>query len=253
MKIFPTCAQWNKWTLPSKATYISLWIGLIALLIAVYTILFQNTLTKEDIKSFATRDDIDSILSAQLKNLTLFSVPEFSQSYPGYSFQMMIYLEKQKTKRRKFIFDSGEFQDRNRISLYLDENNNLCFRIIDQNKESHTLVVPEGKDTFRFDELMFLVCEYVIIGNKSLMKIFVNLKDIGNIELPFNLQLASEINLKNTNIGCDLKGENCCSFVISTFSNGRKTLTTNQKIAFFNAVKKYFESVNAKWAKHIRD
>jgi hypothetical protein len=35
MKIFPTKKQWSKWSLPAKAGYCSLWIGVIAFIVAI--------------------------------------------------------------------------------------------------------------------------------------------------------------------------------------------------------------------------
>ena len=46
MKLIPTRAQWNGWTLPSKASYIGCVIGIVALLFAGIIALFSNDYDK---------------------------------------------------------------------------------------------------------------------------------------------------------------------------------------------------------------
>lgn len=42
MKIFPSKEQWNRWTLPSKASYLALWIAIIGLLVMIPSCLINR-------------------------------------------------------------------------------------------------------------------------------------------------------------------------------------------------------------------
>ena len=252
MKILPNKEQYSKWSLPSKYGFWALILAIIGILIYIASFFQSKPITKEDIKDLVTNERLDSILSIQLKSIEISENLELSKSHKGYSYQMMIYLDERKVDSRQFIFDSGDDFEKDRISLYLDTDNNLCFRIIDENKEVYTLKVPSGDNTFKFNELMFLICEFAKSDTAPFMKLYVNLKDIANLVLPFSFRLAENINLKHTTIGCDLNGSNCVSFVISMFANGRKTFSTEEKRKLFNINKWYLSQVNPEWTKQIK-
>jgi len=60
MRIIPTKEQWKKWTLPSKATYISVWIGAISLLSFIVVQTRSRGITEEhsgDIHQAVTGND----------------------------------------------------------------------------------------------------------------------------------------------------------------------------------------------------
>ena len=47
MKIFPTKKQWNKWSLPTKAGYSSVWIGVIAFVVGTIVALILHNLSNQ--------------------------------------------------------------------------------------------------------------------------------------------------------------------------------------------------------------
>jgi len=51
---------------------------------------------------------------------------------PGFSWNLCIKLNHPQSGRNNFIADSGERFDQNRISIFLDADRNLCFRVIGQ-------------------------------------------------------------------------------------------------------------------------
>ncbi len=63
MNIFPTKAQWNKWSLPSKATYVGVWIGAIALIITIVFPIIQSRFTAKIERPLLSVMSIDSYLN----------------------------------------------------------------------------------------------------------------------------------------------------------------------------------------------
>ncbi len=55
MKIFPTKQQWDDWTLPSKASYISVWLGIVALLPFLFSISSKHLPAPEMIRQLGER------------------------------------------------------------------------------------------------------------------------------------------------------------------------------------------------------
>jgi hypothetical protein len=64
MKIIPSKIQWNKWSLPSKAGYIGVWIGLIGLIVAILIPIIQMFMTKKDDRPLISITSVDSYLNA---------------------------------------------------------------------------------------------------------------------------------------------------------------------------------------------
>lgn len=63
MIIIPSKNQWNKWSLPSKAGYISFWVGLIGLIIAILSPLIQMFITNKVERPLISMTSIDSYIN----------------------------------------------------------------------------------------------------------------------------------------------------------------------------------------------
>lgn len=97
-----------------------------------------------------TSYNIDSIKNEQRKwreESGLLSDPcEIAGS--GFSFYLVLEYSEISDLRRKFLFDLGESEHFNRISLYFDLDNNIIFRIIDKNGESFICKAPRSSYIF---------------------------------------------------------------------------------------------------------
>ena len=132
-------------------------------------------------------------------------------------------------KKRKFIFDSGERDDKNRMSLYLDYDNNLVFRIIDDNGETFSVEAPQTFLTFKLNAAYFICCDAGISDKFSYMRIFLDDKEIARQEFHAPINLFSK-NMSNIIVGADMHHQNNGKFTMSHISVGknlkRKTITS---------------------------
>jgi len=57
MSLFPTKTQWANWKLPSKASYIGMWVGILALIVAIILFFLSNIPPQSKLSGILTPDD----------------------------------------------------------------------------------------------------------------------------------------------------------------------------------------------------
>jgi len=62
MKIVPTKGQWNKWSLPTKAGYFSVWIGVMSLIVTLALHILSTQLTTQENASTKSGIQIDELI-----------------------------------------------------------------------------------------------------------------------------------------------------------------------------------------------
>jgi type II secretory pathway pseudopilin PulG len=99
MKIIPTKAQWKKWGLPSKASYVGCALGVLGILLAIVLTIFTNfthvqisnkltekTLSNSEIKASAILQDVkaNSVSISIVNN----QIPNASDNVPAPLFKL---------------------------------------------------------------------------------------------------------------------------------------------------------------------
>jgi hypothetical protein len=116
-----------------------------------------------------TKTDIDWLFEK-------FEVPDITSeaSFPGASIAMVLNINQQNEKRRKYFFDLAENTNTNRISLFLDANDIMVFELIDGFGEKYNVRIPPN--IFPFNEYFFLYCEYGTTEELSFLRVFIENK-----------------------------------------------------------------------------
>src|SRR3990170_5181400 len=104
---------------------------------------------------------------------------------PEYNIELVIILHKQFELRNKYIFDLGSIDNKSRISVYLDKDNYLCFRVIDENSKAYIVklsnIIFERQLQFNF--------KFAKHPSISYMEIYLNGKPVAekifNYRIPF--------------------------------------------------------------------
>ena len=95
-----------------------------------------------------------------IENLNSNLQDKADKKLPGFGISTILTIHSLNEKRRKFIFDFGKMEEKDRVSLYLDTDNNFVYRIIDREAESHIIKVPQKIHTFRAESVYYLLLEY---------------------------------------------------------------------------------------------
>lgn len=125
----------------------------------------------------------DSLRLAQFKHKS--SEKSYYYDFEGISIDLIIETYLLNERRNEYIFDRGKDQNQNRISVFFNEDNNICFRVVDNNSDIFMLKV-----TGQFnDEILFLNFRFDPWKNKLSMEI----NESGSITNEF-----SEIDFKDS-------------------------------------------------------
>lgn len=220
----------------SQPLKLLLWLA--GIFITLYTLLnifsADNTATKEDIV------DLKKTFEQRFNE---FSVPELNSEteYMGASIALVLALHPQEQLRRKYIFDIAESENQNRISLFLDANNNLVFELVDRIGETYNMRMPPS--SYKFDEFIMLYCEYGITEEFSFLRVFKNNKILEQSKFNFRIELPREVEKRYT-LMADLNGKNNTAMTVSFYSVLKGTLGKTKRRGLFNTIKWYLESVN---------
>lgn len=180
-----------------KSNRTKLWLPILIVLIALLLSLFAfpnklSTLEKVQSKIEKIDNSLDARVHVDL----------------GFSFYIALTTNQIDDNRRKFIFDYGEKENKNRVSLYFDIHNNLIFRLINEHGETNSCIVPNTSYTFHEGVPFFIYCEAGSSSDYSYMRIRINDREISR----------NHVGFKTNYISSDLYDKS----KISSFTMGRK-------------------------------
>ena len=244
IKIFPI-KSWKKYSKLNRFFIVVGFITILGFIGFILTTLFEETITEKDLEPLAKQHDIDDLKQQMLRiesELTKNLINADTLEYPGYSISFMIAIYNNEYNRKAYVFDMGNEINKERLSLYINKSNELCFRIIDSSEEVRTISVNQSTGYFTFNRLMFITCEYGEKDNKSFQRILINGKEVENYNYSSNLRLSKIIKLVGSTIGADLLGKNCSSILVKTHAIAHLTFTKKQIRGFMNTVKWYLKA-----------
>ena len=143
----------------------------------------------------------------------------------GFSFYMVLSPNNMLPKGRKYILDYGESEDRNRLSVYFDADNNIIYRLINEIGEIQTCKISYGQYTIQPQELFFIYCSCGVSENFSFMRIKINDSPLWGTHSPFREKYIDESFFDGANkkpfgkydngaIGADINGDNSANFAL---------------------------------------
>lgn len=220
----------------------------VPILALIVTSIIEYKIFREENKLAIQQNTENSKRSEKDKNEILTAINE--QNDPaetvkeGLSFYMIISIKEIKESRQKYILDFGQDLMNDRVSVYLDNSNNLVFRIIDSGGENFTLLVPSTSYTFEPDKKFMLYCDCGISHNMSYLRMRLNDKIVGETRFQTKIGL-----LKNTfnesmkmNLGSDISNQNNGGFSISELIIWQRPLRSNDISMIWESVNEYYLS-----------
>lgn len=154
---------------------------------------------------------------------------ESGENLKGFSYNLYVKVLNVLTDQEKFIFDMGKSISNNRISIFLGNNNYLCFRVTDLNGISHILKLAPGVDNFKFDEFLYLNCELGYGDDFSVLKIYINGELKAITEIKHKIPFSSSFDIKGAVLGADLDGNNGGSFDLAVFIVFSRLVSVEEK------------------------
>lgn len=140
--------------------------------------------------------------------LTSAPVGIYETNYPGWSLQFLLRFGKPVPGRTNYIFDIGGKPDSNRISLYLDEAHELCFRVIDSKGKAKQASVGHGLGTFRIGEVHYLAADYGIAPDFSFVRLLIDGKEVDEHRQAMPVIISKPIEDLKFVMGSDIQHKN---------------------------------------------
>lgn len=132
----------------------------------------------------------------------------------GKSFYTVLSLNQNPDYKRKYISDIIYDKSPGQISLYLDVDNNLVFRIVDLQGETYTLKIAQQVHGLIKEKPHFIYCDFGSSDDYSFMRMFINEKEVGRLNLSSYVDFPNSNIVKKT-IGSDITGSYSSSFMLS--------------------------------------
>lgn len=151
----------------------------------------------------------------------------------GFSLSSILQIGDILDRRKKFIFDCGESMEINRLSLYLDYDNNLVFTVIDNSGVTYSVRAVPNFVSFKDNASYFLHCDIGFSKEFSFIRIFLDDRLVG-IQT-FNNRISGEkLNMNNFHIGSDMSGNYPGEFMVSSTIVWKKVLNRKEIMGVMN-------------------
>lgn len=169
-----------------------------------------------DIEEMGFIKDKPNIVDQEIFNFNIPEIPELKKytppkigrnwlTTPEYNFEFIMILFQREELLNKYLTDLGSIENKSRISVYLDREDFLCFRVIDENSKAYIIKLSHNL----FDKKYQFNFKYGFHSDKSYMEIYINGMPIAiqhfNYKIPFYYYDNNMIF-----IGANLDGTYCC-------------------------------------------
>lgn len=228
--------RYKRLTIWNKLGVIASIVGILGFILAIITLpIFERPKSAE---SKPTKMQLDTNAIASIVATTIANLKKQKQTtnyletrFPGFAAIDLICLHQPISGRDNYIFDVGENLKRNRISLFVDTKQNLCFRVIDQEAQAIMVKVKPALETFTFGETFCVMCEFGSTNNFSFLRVIINGNRVAETNQKNSIVVSTPINGMEKRLGTDISGQNGCVFRSQDFVI--YSLTLNREVEMF--------------------
>jgi hypothetical protein len=144
---------------------------------------------------------------------------------------------------RKVVFDFAS-SNGSEIKFFLSKSDQFSFTISDANGEPYALEIPLGSDGIPIDRFIFLFCDAGIQESSTILRAFVDDKEVANRTLPFKLNFG-KLDWQSRAIGADINGQDNAPFKIAEMGLYHKTLTSHDRSALMDNFRTYLKNIDS--------
>lgn len=207
-------------------------IGVIFSVVATFLITYGSVISSEE--------DKEEIINTLQESIPFNKYNEINnKSFEGYSVNFVMNIRTVDEKKRKYIIDICKDSIKNRISLYLDNNNNLVYRLIDDESEEHIIKIPRKIYSFQLNVWYFIYFDYGYSNDFSFMRLYINDKLVGDKFFKYNLNIPKTLEAKDMFIATDINRQNFSKIELKSVMMIRKTLPERNIIQMMKFIADY--------------
>jgi hypothetical protein len=134
------------------------------------------------------------------------------EDLPGFSLHFEVRFRDYGVTQKKYFLDIGSDTAKNRVSVYLDHNDDVRFEVFDNVCKKHTVEIDTSEAKI-LEEWVYLVCEFGKAPDGFAMSIAVNGNEKDKRVKNTSIDLA--VPLQNMMLGCDSNKQNFGRFDVA--------------------------------------
>jgi hypothetical protein len=165
------------------------------------------------------------------------------KNLPGVGFYAYVRLYDTPELSRKVLLDFAS-SNGSEIKFFLSKSDQFSFTVSEAGGESYPLEIPLGQDGIPIDRFIFLFCDIGLQEKTTILRAFVDDKEVANRTLPFRLAFGKPDWQRRT-IGADTNGQNNAPFKLAEFALYHQTLTAKNRSDLMNNFKTYLKNLNS--------
>jgi hypothetical protein len=148
------------------------WLLIILMIITLCLVYWKDE--RDEAQRKKDKEDFMSEVRSLKIVIDSLSVDPAERVSEGYGISGILMANEVLDNKRKFIYDVGETLDKNRASIYVDADNNMVFRIIDDNGETYSVKATPNFLTYKKNAFYFLYCDIGYSKDYSFMRIYLD-------------------------------------------------------------------------------
>jgi hypothetical protein len=194
----------------------------------------------------ALRRDLVPVIEQSRANLANQEPQQPEQTLPGFSGHFIVKLGAPVEARDNYIFDGGEGATANRVSIFIDDQRRLCFKVIDSMGNPRSIVVTAKLETFSFSSsTIYLECDFGSNESESVLRVVVNGHLVSEDKKPVPIVTEKPLTDYRFVVGADLFGRNGGVFELGEFFIVKRTLTRDEAIKALDYFNRKIQTASA--------
>jgi hypothetical protein len=190
-------------------------LGMVLTILGIYHLIIKPKSEKTIESTYLETQNIKEELLALKKILSDSSFYELSSAdYPGVTMVIVADIRKNTNPGDAYILDVLSKNSKERFSVYQTIYNELCFVVKDSNSESEELKIQQSIDGYHNNRVKLYAFDYRETENSSFIRIIVNNKEAGKLNINRKLGLQDALDFKNGTIGATYNELGCSDLLV---------------------------------------
>lgn len=195
--------------------WVMILLGMILTILGIYHLIIKPKSEKTIERTYLETQNIKEELLALKKFLSDSSFNELnSADYPGITMVIVADIRKNTNPGDAYILDVLSKESNERFSVYQTRYNELCFAVKDSNSESEELKIQQSIDGYHNNRIKLYAFDYRETENSSFIRIIVNNKEVGKLNINRKLDLQDVLDFGNGTIGATYNELGCSDLLV---------------------------------------
>ncbi|MCH8174692.1 MAG: DUF4263 domain-containing protein [Proteobacteria bacterium] len=158
---------------------------------------------------------------------------EIFEKLPGASLHTTVHLRPYlgENAKKKYFYDCGAHLDKERVSVYVDEQGLLCFRLIDSNSNTHLLEIDRDLSEKCYKQMSYLAFEFGTTDKLALIQVLLDGQVIARRDFRPGIALPQKFDLQQYILFMDKTHKYSIPCSMMNFRVWERTFSLQERLA----------------------